>query len=415
MVKEPKKKTKDLNIELFDLPNLEIVETQDDTSLYPDLDAYWFLLDPQRKIYRFIYHDQIIEEDEKIDYTERFRPILLIHGFNSSFTTWNWMVQRLWADGFRNIFAMKIFSYTTGLPRLFEQLTHAIDQILSLLPNYDFLTIIGHSMGGMVSRYYLKQESEEDCKVRLCVTLGAPHYGIRNILKPFANIAFTVTSIFLPSKKELLEDFSITGRMKEINKKILTEDLYKTTMVNIMGSVPMLAGTDGFFKPKNIADMINLKVPTNHFMLNKTEASYQTIQDILLNQVKLFKLRLLYIEVPTNKDVSEREYFLRISQEDKPAQRYPISGYIELTDRIYIPKEPVIIYVGMSSNTVREVISIEVFQKDIVIDPKITHQEVEILLSSTDKIIDYIIITTPNNTKFALAYVSYVLKHTYNH
>ena len=40
--------------------------------------------------------DEEIIDDKGVDYTERCRPILLIHGFSSDYTTWNWMAQKLW-------------------------------------------------------------------------------------------------------------------------------------------------------------------------------------------------------------------------------------------------------------------------------------------------------------------------------
>ena len=188
MVNEPKIETNELETELSNFTHLEIIETQSDNVLYPELDAYWFLLNPQYKLFRFIYHDQIIMDSEDIKFAERFRPILLIHGFRSSYKTWNWMVQQLWADGFRNIFAMELHPHTRGLPKLYNQLTYVIEYILSILPNYKFITILGHSMGGMIARYYLKQESEAARKIRLCGTFGSPHHGILHIFKLFSDI-----------------------------------------------------------------------------------------------------------------------------------------------------------------------------------------------------------------------------------
>ncbi len=151
---EPQTDTSEPEIEILDLPYLETIETQDQPGLYPEIDAYWFLLFPEYKIYRFVYlSDQENVDHQEIEYNERFRPILLIHGFKSTHSTWNWMAQRLWADGFRNIFAMELFSYTSGFPKLFEQLTKAIDQILYMFEKkYDFVHLIGHSLGGMISR-----------------------------------------------------------------------------------------------------------------------------------------------------------------------------------------------------------------------------------------------------------------------
>ncbi len=410
----------DPEIEMLDYSSLITVEKEEENLLFPELDAYWFLLGPEFRIYRFIYIDEVIIEDERIEYTERFRPILLIHGFKSDFSTWNWLAQRLWADGFRNIFAMELFSYTSGLPILFEQLTFAIDYIISILPEYKFITLIGHSLGGMIARYYLKQEVSQQQKVRLCATLGSPHYGVLSIFAAFTNIVLAITKSFLPSKMELIKDFSPKGRMVKINETIMAEDLYTTTMVNIMGSLQKLGGTDGLFKPKPIHDMVNLKIAANHFQVNKVESSYCPIRDLLLNQAKVFKLRLLYIHVPhiddfKGKRIHEKEYFFRISSENKQWQRYPLSGYVAVRDQSLIPKEPLVIYTGMSYNPEYEEITIEIYQKDILLDFKIFEQNVTIKFGS-EKHVDCVTLTIPTDkTTFAIAYVSYMLKHTYIH
>lgn len=389
------------------------MESQSKFVLNPELDAYWFLSNPEQKLHRFLYTDEEIEHNQGIDYTERLRPILLIHGYNSSHSTWNWMAQQLWNDGFRNIFALELISHTSGLPRLFEQVTEAIDYILSLLPNYEFLTLIGHSMGGMIARYYLKQKIGRQRKVRLCVTLGSPHHGILGIFSAFHDLAVAFTKSFLPSKLELVKDFSPKGRMKEINEMIMAEDLYTTTMVNIMGSLNKYGGTDGLFRPKPVHDMINKTLSSGHFMLHKIDASYQLIQDFLTNQVKVLKLRLLHIEVPEDRRGREKEFFFIISHEGKDWQRYPSSGYIGVKDHSLVPEEPLIIFSGMTYRSDKVEISIKVWERDILLDIEIVDQEVTIPLKA-ERVIGSTTLAVPrDNTKFALAYISYMLETTY--
>ncbi|MFX0113452.1 MAG: GNAT family N-acetyltransferase [Candidatus Hodarchaeota archaeon] len=393
--------------------HLVSIESQGKFVLNPELDAYWFLSNPEHKLYRFLYTDEEIEYNQAIDTTERLRPILLIHGYNSSHPTWNWMAQQLWKDGFRNIFALELISHTSGLPRLFEQVTKAIDYILSLLPNYEFVTLIGHSMGGMIARYYLKQEIGRQRKARLCITLGSPHHGILGLFSAFHDLVVAITKSFLPSKLELVKDFSPKGRMKEINEMMLAEDLYTTTMVNIMGSLNKYGGTDGLFRPKPVHDMVNKTISSGHFMLHKNDASYQIIQDFLTNQVKVIKLRLLYIEVPEDRRGREKEFFFIIDHKKKQWQRYPSSGYIGVKDHSLVPEEPLIIFSGMTCRSDKEVISIKVWERDILLDIEIVDQKVIIPLEEEKTIGSIALVVPRDNTKFVLAYVSYMLKATY--
>ncbi|MHA2306360.1 MAG: esterase/lipase family protein [Candidatus Hodarchaeales archaeon] len=164
--------------EELDTSYLETIKDLDDMILYPEFEAYWMLLFPELNLYRFVHHDEEIEDIYEVDEEELYRPILLIHGFHSDHLTWNWMVQQLWIDGFRNVFAMKMHSYMIGLDALSEQLEDVINKILMMLPNFKFIHIIGHSMGGMIARYYLKKIGRADPKVRLLVTLGSPLRGL---------------------------------------------------------------------------------------------------------------------------------------------------------------------------------------------------------------------------------------------
>ncbi|MFW9995775.1 MAG: lipase family alpha/beta hydrolase [Candidatus Odinarchaeota archaeon] len=400
--------------QLLDIPYFESVQKEVNTPSSTGNDAYWFFISPEWNLYRYVCYDHEAEDAGNIEHSERFRPILLIHGFKSSHSTWDWMAQQLWNDGFRNIFAMELFSYNADLEELNDQLIHVIDQILYIIPDFKFLTLIGHSMGGMVARYYLKRKRSLRSKVRLCVTLGSPHYGVFHILKPFAKIIRNMAKSIIPSHLNTLSNFSPDGSMVPINETAVKSDLYTSTMVNISGSLPLLGGTDGLFKPKPVNDMINIKVPANHYMVHKIPKSYKIIRDLLLNKARVFKLQLLYVEAPESKKSDENEYFFRIKHKNKRVQRYPVSGYVELGDQTLIPRKPLIMYVGMSTNLENELISIKVFQKGAILDQEIVHQKLEIPLKSKEKLVKYIMFTSPvDQTKFVLALFSYSLKHVH--
>ncbi|MHA2365779.1 MAG: lipase family alpha/beta hydrolase [Candidatus Hodarchaeales archaeon] len=404
----------------FDTPYLETINNLDDTLLYPDYDAFWIQIFPELNLYRFIHHDEETEDIFEIDQEELYRPILLIHGFNSNHATWNWMIQQLWRDGFRNLFAMKMFSYMEGLDKLCDQLTGVIDRILSMLSEYNYIHIIAHSMGGMVSRYYLKQSKDRNPCVNLLVTLGSPLRGLFHWFKPFENLIIKMTQSFFPDKLATLQNFAPTkGLMKQINNIILADELYNVTMVNITGSLKKLGGGDGLFKSKPIYDMINLSVPANHLTVNKIDASYQIIQDLLYNHTTIFKIWLLYIELKTSQESDEKkikqEIFFVIKRKDGTQQRYPTSGYIDLKGESLVPDEPFIVYLGSTLQKRRESFSIQIYRKGKIKSSEIKNQDVVIKLGRTKEMVDSIPIDIDNQIKFVFASNSYKLIHLDKH
>ncbi len=223
-----------------------------------------------------------------------------------------------------------------------------------------------------------------------------------------------LTKSFIPSHMQTIRTFGPEGKTKLINRAVVDADVYTSTMINIVGSISALGGTDGLFKPKPVNDMVNLKIPATHFTINKISPSYEIILGILLNKFKAIKIRLLYIEIPEDISSDGKEYFFNILRNNIENQRYPISGFIELKDNILIPKKPQIVYVGIGHDFENEKISFQVFQRKILRkDPKIVDREIIIDLKSSEKNVDYFVLTAADRTKFAFAIFTYFLKDTY--
>ncbi|MHA1541617.1 MAG: alpha/beta fold hydrolase [Candidatus Hodarchaeales archaeon] len=413
--------------EELDTSYLETIKDLDEMILYPEFEAYWMLLFPELNLYRFVHHDEEIEDIYEADEEELYRPILLIHGFHSSHLTWNWMVQQLWIDGYRNIFAMKMHSYMIGLDVLSEQLDDVINKILMMLTSYEFIHIIGHSMGGMIARYYLKKVGRADPKIRLLVTLGSPLRGLFRWFKSFEGILVKMTQSFVSSKLEVVTDFApVKGKMKLITD-ITSDELYNVTMVNITGSLKKLGGGDGLFKGKPIFDMINLQVPASHIAINKPDASYQIIQDLLFNQASVFKIWLLEIDINLEPNIDfnnkesliteipytdKRKYYVEFKRKNELSQRYPSTGYMNIKNEKLIPKEPFIIYVGSSLHRRREIVSMEIYQKGRLKSTKVSEHKIIVKLGQTKEYFETKTIESgEHHPKIALAISSYKIKH----
>ncbi|MFW9995264.1 MAG: esterase/lipase family protein [Candidatus Odinarchaeota archaeon] len=316
----------------LNIPAKDEIQHVDVTSRFPELDAHWLQVDPELKIWRYIYQ---LDDKEGM-----FVPILLIHGFHSDFTTWNYLVRYLWADGFRNLFAMDLYDYRLGVERNAQHLEKVIDEILDLT-NRKSLYIIGHSLGGLVGRYYVKKFDPR--KVQLLVTIASPHMPGLSRFPVF----FTFRLIDRKAKDQMSHrDLTVHPKsaVKQTQKISTEADLYLLSMVNICGT--KFRGGDTGFKLKDnlVPDMVNLGVKYIHTTVHKNQDTYRILRNLILGKSIIYKIRLLYI-TPTVESPKKIKMFLLLKPKDKKDyQRYPFEGFIELGNEPYIPQIPMIIF-----------------------------------------------------------------------
>lgn len=104
------------------------------------------------------------------------RPILFVHGYNSSASTWDTMVANFkkagWSDN-----ELYRWSYNTGQSNTVtaQEVATQVDDIRAKT-GWDKVDVIAHSMGSLSSRYYLKNLGG-DIKVDDWISLGGPNHG----------------------------------------------------------------------------------------------------------------------------------------------------------------------------------------------------------------------------------------------
>jgi triacylglycerol lipase len=103
-------------------------------------------------------------------------PILFVHGWNSSSTTWTTMVNRFAADGWTSA-QLNNWSYNTSQSNATtaQQIKTKVDEIVAATGAAK-VDVITHSMGGLSSRYYVKNLGG-DVRVDEWVSLGGPNHG----------------------------------------------------------------------------------------------------------------------------------------------------------------------------------------------------------------------------------------------
>ncbi len=101
-------------------------------------------------------------------------PVLLLHGVLCNAGVWQPMRKYLAARGIGPIYALSYGPPLASIEHFADQAAHKIDAMLAATGARQVL-IVGHSMGGLVARAYLRAYG--GAKVRRVITLGTPHRG----------------------------------------------------------------------------------------------------------------------------------------------------------------------------------------------------------------------------------------------
>ncbi|MCP3822203.1 triacylglycerol lipase [Streptomyces sp. A3M-1-3] len=103
-------------------------------------------------------------------------PIVFVHGWNSSGSTWDTMAGRFAADGWPAGHLDK-WTYNTRQSNATtaSQLSAEIDRVLAAT-GASKVDVVTHSMGGLSSRYYAKNLGGA-AKIDAWISLGGPNHG----------------------------------------------------------------------------------------------------------------------------------------------------------------------------------------------------------------------------------------------
>ncbi|MFJ4950905.1 esterase/lipase family protein [Streptomyces sp. NPDC088760] len=103
-------------------------------------------------------------------------PILFVHGYSGDGSNWNTMANRFTTDGWPSSYlAQWTYDWHQSNATTAQQLSSEVDRLLAATGATQ-VDIISHSMGGLSSRYYLKNLAGTS-KVDAWVSLGGPNHG----------------------------------------------------------------------------------------------------------------------------------------------------------------------------------------------------------------------------------------------
>jgi triacylglycerol lipase len=104
-------------------------------------------------------------------------PILLVHGLVDNRSIFTVLRRALRRRGFGRIWTMNYHVLTHDVRAAAQRLAATVEAICEQT-GYERIHVIGHSMGGIIARYYVQRMGGDD-RVHTLVTLGSPHGGTR--------------------------------------------------------------------------------------------------------------------------------------------------------------------------------------------------------------------------------------------
>lgn len=102
-------------------------------------------------------------------------PILLVHGVVDNRSIFAVLRRALRRRGFRRVIGINYSPLTRDVRLAATQLAIRVERLCEET-GFERIHVIGHSMGGLIARYYV-QRLGGDARVHTLVTLGTPHAG----------------------------------------------------------------------------------------------------------------------------------------------------------------------------------------------------------------------------------------------
>jgi triacylglycerol lipase len=134
----------------------------------------------------------------RTDFAHCPQPVLLLHGLLGTRRSCELLEQRLRADGY-GVFSIDLGGLAGAFnTRSIDESAELVrDKVEGLYARYPLgpLSIIGHSKGGLIGRYYIERLGGE-ARVRTLVTLGTPHQGTPRAYWGCATVGLLAPSVW---------------------------------------------------------------------------------------------------------------------------------------------------------------------------------------------------------------------------
>ena len=135
----------------------------------------------------------------RTDFSNCERPVLLLYGFLGTRRVFDVLERRLRRDGFGvwsiNLGGLFDSFNTRGIDECAEKVREKVERLYARFPNLGPLSIIGHSKGGLIGRYYVKRLGG-DRRVKNLITLATPHNGTPTAYVGCATVGMIARSVW---------------------------------------------------------------------------------------------------------------------------------------------------------------------------------------------------------------------------
>jgi len=105
-------------------------------------------------------------------------PILLVHGMVDNRSVFTLLRRGLRRRGFGRVVSINYSMWTTDVRAAAAQLAEEVEALV-VETGYERIHVVGHSLGGLIARYYITRLGGDE-RVHTLVTLGSPHSGTVN-------------------------------------------------------------------------------------------------------------------------------------------------------------------------------------------------------------------------------------------
>jgi pimeloyl-ACP methyl ester carboxylesterase len=102
-------------------------------------------------------------------------PVLLVHGLVDNRSVFTVLRRGLRRRGFEHVVSMNYSPLTHDIRTAATLLAQRVEELCDLT-GYDRIHVVGHSLGGLIARYYVQCLGGDE-RVDTLVTLGSPHGG----------------------------------------------------------------------------------------------------------------------------------------------------------------------------------------------------------------------------------------------
>ena len=102
-------------------------------------------------------------------------PILLVHGMVDNRAIFTVLKRRLRRRGFGRVVTINYSPVTNDIRQAARDLAAEVEALVAET-GYERIHVVGHSLGGLIARYYVQRLGGDE-RVHTLVTLGSPHEG----------------------------------------------------------------------------------------------------------------------------------------------------------------------------------------------------------------------------------------------